>query len=44
MLMSAPTIGARVVLPSKMEPESQALARWRASNSTAADPCADAHL
>ena len=40
MIMSAITIGLLVVLPSKMEPESQAFAMLTAA-SRDANPCAD---
>lgn len=40
MAMTAITIGVLVVLPSKMEPGSQAFAMLAASSSAAADPCA----
>jgi hypothetical protein len=44
MIMTAITIGVLVVLPSKMEPESQAFGTWAAANSAAANPCAAANL
>jgi hypothetical protein len=39
MLMAALTIGALVVLPSKMEPDSQVLTRWTGASSAAQNPC-----
>ena len=38
--MTAITIGVLVVLPSKMEPDSQAFALLGASNSVTVNPCA----
>jgi hypothetical protein len=44
MVMTAITIGALVVLPSKMEPDSRAFALMEAANSAATNPCAAAQL
>jgi hypothetical protein len=44
MIMSALTIGLLVVVPSKMEPDSQAFAMLTTANSTAVDPCANPAL
>ena len=40
MIMAAITIGLLVVLPSKMEPESQEFAMLSAASSAATNPCA----
>ena len=44
IIMSAITISVLVILPSKMEPESQAFSQLAALSSVGANPCAPAKL